>query len=125
VRRWTLDVKATEKAVFLRSSQMAFDSVVTGSRITGAPGQPVGQYGPGYHPGRVGGFLRASWQFVVEAARALIMTKTVYAPAIEDGTREGRQLTLRSTVGGFHSVKLTVQGWQRIVEAAIAEVRGA
>jgi hypothetical protein len=89
-------------------------SVRHGSELTGAPGQPVDT-----------GFLKNSWQTVWDTAfSANIFTRTKYARAIEDGTREGVNLTLRSQVGGFHSVKLTVAGYKRIVENAVATVKG-
>jgi hypothetical protein len=100
-------------------------SVQVGSEITASPGQPVGQYGPGYHPGKVGGTLRASWQLNFESAvAATISTNIVYAPPIEEGIGKYGPLTLRSTVGGFHSVKLTRGGFPRIV-ATVARQLGA
>jgi hypothetical protein len=94
----------------------AFESIVEGSPVTGAPGQPVGQYGPGYHPGSVGGTLKGSWsQRFLSATEAEVSTNLIYAPAIEDqvsGT--GKTLNLRSSVGGFHSVKLTIAGIQAL-----------
>jgi hypothetical protein len=106
------------RTLFLNTASAVFDSIVNGSSITGAPGQPVGQYGPGYHPGKVGGTLKASWQLVfVTATQAIIGTKLVYAPPIEEGTNQGRKLTLRSTVGGFHSVAKTITGYSRLVDA--------
>jgi hypothetical protein len=62
---------------------------------------------------------------------ALISTNIAYAPDIEEGARlvsrgqvtgsTRQRLNLRSSVGGFHSVKLTLGGWERIVGAALEE----
>ena len=85
-------------------------SVVEGSEITGAPGQPVDT-----------GFLKSSWiARFLEAWRWTTTTAAAYAKHIEEAVG----LTLRSEVGGFHSVKLTIAGWQRIVAACVARVRG-
>lgn len=95
--------------------ELAFQSIVEGSPVTGAPGQPVDT-----------GNLKGSWQHIPEGpTTSLIATKVLYAPQIEDGTRAGRSLVLRSAVGGFHSVKLTVAGWARIVEQIAREVTRA
>ena len=113
VRQWTLEVRDKDRAVFVGVAGALKESVVEGSPITGAPGQPVDT-----------GFLKSSWILAIESARALLTTKTVYAPQIEDGTREGRALTLRSQVGGFHSVKLTIAGFVKLVNAVRREVVG-
>ena len=108
------------QAAFVNTCVAVKESIVNGSAITGAPGQPVGQYGPGYHPGMVGGTLKASWQLMfVGATAALIATNVKYAQVIEDNVRGAK---LRSTVGGFHSVKLTVAGFDRLVDAEVAKV---
>ena len=83
-------------------------SIVEGSSITGAPGQPV-QFGT----------LKGSWvpRFL---GPGLWQTSSplVYAPVIEDGFG----ISIRSPVGGSHSVKLTRGGWQRIIDFAQREV---
>jgi len=114
------------RVVFLNTASAVFNSIVNGSPLTGAPGQPVGQYGPGYHPGKVGGTLKASWQLVfVSPTQAIIGTNLVYAKPIEEGTNRGRQLTLRSTVGGFHSVAKTITGYRKLVEAEAVKAGGS
>lgn len=54
--------------------------------------------------------------------QALVATKLEYAPAIEDGIGPHGPMSLRSAVGGFHSVKITVAGAQRIVDEAVKTV---
>ena len=108
-----IDAKA--RAILLEAAMLAHQSIQTGSPLTGAPGQPVDT-----------GYLRASWQLVPDGPDGYrITTNAAYARQIEDGTRLGRALTLRSAVGGFHSVKLTRNAWPRIVEAATRSVAGA
>jgi len=125
LRGFAVQTDTAVDAVFVVSVQEATRSIVEGSEITGAAGQPVGQYGPGYHPGEVGGTLKASWHTVfLSKLRAIIGTNLKYAEPIEDGVGAYGPLTLRSTVGGFHSLKRTIAGWPRIVVHANRLVGG-
>lgn len=88
----------------------AFRSIRFGSKVTGAPGQPVDTQA-----------LLDSWVLKYEAGRqAYAESSLFYAPIIEDNKR-GAQL--RSKVGGFHSVKLTRVGWNRIVQYELQNVK--
>lgn len=111
--------------VFIGVTEEVHRSVVFGSEITGAPGQPVGQYGPGYHPGKRGGTLRDSWtpRFLTPEKWEL-STNVIYARPIEDGVGRYGALRLRSTVGGFHSVAKTVGGFGKIADTVTREVIG-
>lgn len=101
--------EAKRRAVFVNTVSAVKDSVVNGSPITGAPGQPVDT-----------GTLKNSWVAEFDTSEsATISTNVEYAPVIEDNLRGA---TLRSQVGGFHSVKLTVAGFQRLVDAEVAKV---
>lgn len=102
-------------------------SIVSGSELTGSPGQPVGQYGPGYHVGEVGGTLKQSWTIQFPAPDvAVIGTKLVYAPMNEYGvTASGAPYRQRSGVGGRYSVALTRAGFSRIVEAEAKRFAGS
>lgn len=126
-RRTVVQLGAMMHDHFVGCVDEAFRSVDEGSEITGAAGQPVGQYGPGYHPGKVGGYLKASWQKVfVSRDSAIIGTNTDYAESIEDGlsyAHGGTPMTLRSTEGGFHSVKTTVAGMGKIRDVVAERVK--
>lgn len=112
VMRFARKVQVQHREVFTGVVTEVKQSIVNGSPITGAPGQPVDT-----------GNLRGSWQVVFESpTSALVGTNVVYAQQIEDGTRNGRSLVLRSKRGGFHSVKITLNGLHRIVDAVTARV---
>lgn len=111
VKRFSAKVEQRIRDVAERSTEIAFASIVEGSPLTGAPGQPVDT-----------GNLKASWQIVRGPLRNDITTNVVYAPIIEEGTRAGRALVLRSAVGGFHSLALTRISWGKIVEEARRQV---
>ena len=81
-------------------------SVVEGSELTGAPGQPVDI-----------GTLKGSFipSFLVRSGTRVVwrtVTNLVYAPFIEAGN-----YVQRSAVGGPHSVAKTRTGWVRIVDS--------
>lgn len=102
-------------AVVDLADDIAFDSVTIGSGISGAPGQPVDT-----------GDLFRSWKRERLSRWDRVMySKLVYAWGIENAIGPHGPITLRSLVGGFHSVKLTVAAWQRIVEFAARSEAGA
>ncbi|HXH43300.1 MAG TPA: hypothetical protein VNK51_05550 [Bradyrhizobium sp.] len=114
LNRFSATLETRSRDVFVGVVEKAHESIQTGSAITGAPGQPVDT-----------GALRASWQVQYPAAdEALISTNLEYAQPIEDGIGKHGPLQLRSAVGGFHSVKTTVAGFQRIVDQVTREVQG-
>jgi hypothetical protein len=104
-------VEARHRSVFVGVCTAVHDSIVNGSAVTGAPGQPVDS-----------GNLKASWvpEFV-DANTFQTTTNVEYAPIIEHNLRGA---TLRSSVGGFHSVALTVAGFDRIVASEVAKASG-
>ena len=115
--RFNLKVNARARTVFTNVAAATKFSVTDGSAITGAPGQPVDT-----------GNLKGSWQLTFPGPwRADIMATGVapdgtpvgYASVIEHNLRGA---TLRSAVGGHHSVALTVAGFPRLVEAVNAAV---
>jgi hypothetical protein len=97
--------------VFVGCTEEVHRSIVEGSEITGAPGQPVDT-----------GALRASWtpEFI-DKDTWQDTTHLIYAPIIEDNERGA---TLRSAVGGFYSVRMTRVAWPRIVDYVTQKVKG-
>lgn len=99
-------VERRGRDVFVASTVEVRRSLVEGSELTGAPGQPVDT-----------GALKAS--FVDEFIGAegwQISTNLDYAPGIEDAIGPSGRITIRSPVGGSHSSKQTRAGWPRIIE---------
>lgn len=106
----SLEVKGQK--LLVGTAELIHTSIKDGHPLTGAPGQPVDT-----------GTLLNSWVLGFPATNlAEITTNLVYAPPIEDGVGPFGPLTLRSPVGGFHSVKLTRAAWPRIVEHVAREV---
>lgn len=125
INSFSRDLVTLNNDVFLGVGEECLRSVVEGSDITGAPGQPVGQYGKGYNEGAVGGFLKASWQrWFPSPTEQTIATDAPYAQPIEDLVGRFGPIRIRSTVGGGHSVKLTIAGFDKIVDAVVRRVAG-
>ena len=118
LRRFQEKVEFRTHEVFVETASEVHSGIQNGSPITGAPGQPVDT-----------GNLKASWQLRFEDRdHAVIQTNVAYAESIEDGisyAHGGAPLTLRSSVGGFHSVALTRAGIQRIVDAVTRRLYGS
>lgn len=111
LQKFVVFLRARQQSVFVDASAMALESIQNGSAISGAPGQPVQT-----------AQLLTSWQLQIDSdTTATISTNTIYAPSIEAGVGKYGPLTLHSSRGGFHSVKLTVAAWPRIVLAAQAK----
>ena len=107
VRQMVAQIHAKTSAIFEDVGMEAQRSIVEGSELTGAPGQPVDT-----------GNLKGSWsRWYDSPTKQTIGTNVVYAPAIEDGIGPHGPMTLRSQVGGFHSVAHTLNGLQRILDA--------
>lgn len=112
VRREILKLEAMTQDVFVGVGTEALRSIQGGSELTGAPGQPVDT-----------GYLKGSWQRTFPSAtQQAIGTNAAYAQGIEDGVGPHGPIQLRSAVGGFHSVALTVAGLPRIVESEVHRV---
>lgn len=114
VSRFSLTVQSRSRNVFVGVTTEVQRSITVGSEITNAPGQPVDT-----------GALRASWvgEFL-DADSWQTATNLAYARPIEAGIGRYGPLTLRSAVGGFHSVALTVNGFPAIVRSVVARERG-
>jgi len=101
-----------QRRIFVNVVSDVRESITDGSAITGAPGQPVDT-----------GYLKGSWQeSFPETWVGVVETNAAYAPAIEEGQGPHGPLTLRSQVGGFHSVKKTVTGFGAIVDDVTRKV---
>lgn len=116
VSRFILKTKERVAAVAATSAFTVHESITVGSGISGAPGQPVQT-----------NTLRSSWAVVPEDRyRWLVSTNVIYAPNIEYGiSRWGTPITIRSSVGGIGSVRLTRAAWPRIVADAVRREGGA
>ena len=113
--RRAVKVEANARQVYEDARQLAFQSIVFVSDVTGSQGQPVDT-----------GALRASWHIVNEGPNAdRIVTDSPYAPQNEDGIARpgGGEYRLLAATGGRWSVALTIAGWHRIV-AAVAPRAG-
>lgn len=115
LRLFAQKVEGRQRDIFVGCVNEVRTSVVSGSPVTGAPGQPVDT-----------GALLGSWretfpeQWIGEVASYNID----YAEAIEEGVSWYGPMTLRSEVGGFHSVKMTRAAWQPLVDHVVKEVVG-
>lgn len=98
--------------VFTACAVEALASIKEGSELTGAPGQPVQS-----------SFLKNSYMLTFPTpGNAEIVSNAEYAAAIEDGVGPHGAMTVRSEVGGFHSVKLTMAGMDKILDHVLPEV---
>lgn len=124
LKRFTTKIQNQTAEIFNGVGEECLRSIQEGSEITGAPGQQVGQYGPGYHPGQVGGALKGSWQrWFVSPTEQVIATDSPYAEQEEDGvTYRGTAITQHTSVGGPHSTMLTAAGFSKIVEIVTQRV---
>jgi hypothetical protein len=103
------------RAIHVRVADLAFDSIVHGSALTGAPGQPVAS--PIFARS---GALRDSFTRTQTGPNVItISTNFGYADDIEDNLKGFR---FRS--GGPHGVKLTVLAAPRLVAQAAQEILG-
>lgn len=125
MKRWIIKVEARTRAVFVSTATKVHESIKEGSATTGAPGQPVDT-----------GFLKGSWILAFTTPdTAEVRTNVAYAPVIEYGMKEAYdglgekqpaawalRSTGKSTVGGSHSVALTLAGANRLQDEALAEL---
>lgn len=124
--RFVATVKARQKAVYVGTASAIHASIKDGSTVTGAPGQPVDS-----------GFLKNSWTLAIGPTEANIQTNVAYAPVIEYNDRsqyndQGRmppesvtgtsRRSIKSTVGGNHSVRLTIAGASALQRQVLREV---
>ncbi len=117
MNRFNAKLEQRHREVFVGVASAVENSITEGSPLTGAPGQPIDK-----------GVLIASWQLSFEEEWVALIgsggAAADYNRSIEDGEGPHGPLTLRSSVGGFHSVALTRAGFQPIVDDVAAKVNG-
>ena len=102
IKAFTAKVEAKTQTIFVNTVAAAKDSIVLGSPITGAPGQPVAF-----------GTLRASWNTEFELpTSARITTNLGYAEPVELGIGPHGPVAYgaKNGIGGSHSVAHTMTG---------------
>ena len=111
LREFVALANSREERLFQAVSARVGKSIMYGDKSTGAPGQPVRS-----------GALLASWVEEGDFGTRLVhwISRLKYASVIEHNLRGA---ILRSKVGGFHSVKLTMMAWKRIVREELAKVK--
>jgi hypothetical protein len=116
LRAFSIRLSGRARATYDGVVAETWTSLVNGSPLTGSPGQPVGETGD----------MRASWfkqlagPWVTE-----MLTHDPGARTIEGGRRLGRRLHRRVTQGGFHSLKLTMIHFGRILSSVVRQVAGS
>ena len=114
--KWVATVDRRARSLFGNVVDAAHRSIVYGSPLTGAPGQPIDTR-----------MLRESWKVIYESSEVALITvkplaadptPVIYAPFMELGFGPDgpiNLLFLRGPYGGFHSVKLTKANIDKIV----------
>ncbi len=114
------ELQTTERFVHRYLTELAAESIINGSTITGAPGQPSDLRDADPSTGK-------DWQIVYEGdTNATIGNADKSARSVEDGIshKHGRPLTkLKSGDGGFHSVALTHQHADKLIAEVIRRVK--
>lgn len=128
LRAFRIKVEQRAKDTLIEATTLAHESIVEGSEITGAPGQPVDT-----------GFLKGSWQASFpDDVTGRVATNVIYARSIEEGVpvktdfgvprppemESTRRPGERSHVGGSHSFKLTIASWDRVQAEALRRAKG-
>jgi hypothetical protein len=116
LRRIALRIEPRTRDVYAHAVNLVSESIVFGSDLTGAPGQPVDTDEE-----------RSSWQTVHESdVSAVVGTNLDYSLPIEDGVgpHGPRVYGAKNGIGGSHSVALTEAGFPAIVAEANRRVPG-
>ena len=127
IKRFVRKVEQRNRAVYVGVATAVHGSVVRGSYVTGALGQPVDT-----------GFLQGSWKLNIGKEEATIATNVAYARVIEDNNRAAydargvlpekkdggapSRKSIKSTVGGHHSVKTTIAGATLLQDAVLRDL---
>lgn len=115
LRTWMREADDLAAAIYSRADDLMFESVTVGSIITGAPGQPV----------QLGDLLRSWQRRYLSRWETEHFSDLPYAWGIENAVGPYGPITLRALIGGFHSVKLSVAAWPRVVVHAARMERAA
>lgn len=114
LNRFQRQLAAFETDLLPELGALMHQSIVHGSRLTGAPGQPV----------ELGDLLR-SWGVSFPSPTSVqVSSDSPYARPNEDGVRAGgKPYVQRSARGGRHSVRLTRRGLDKLVGQAAENVK--
>jgi hypothetical protein len=101
-------LKETDIGILRSTVEMARDSVVFGNAEYGSPGQPED--------------LRDKWKITYGKGFARLFVNEKSARSVEEGISQkyGGPITLKSDIGGFHSVKQTKKSIRKILAKAAA-----
>lgn len=121
IRQFKAELRTRSRDQFFGTANEVARSVIEGSELTGAPGQPVDT-----------GHEKAGWIPAYTSPTRFEMTNKVeYAEAIEDGVGPHGPVAYgntgkpgASTVGGSHSVKKTIDGFQAIADHVAQKIAG-
>lgn len=116
LNKFQRQLAAFEVALLPELGALMHQSIVHGSPLTGAPGQPVDQGG-----------LAQSWRVSFPSPTSVqVSSDSPYARPNEDGVREGgKPYVQRSAKGGRHSVRLTRRGLDKLVAQAAKNTKRA
>lgn len=115
MKGFSIKIEKMTPAIMVGVTNRIHQSIVgTGSAdpLTGAPGQPVDT-----------GFLRNSWTVSVTGGVGTVQTNAAYAVPIEHGVGPHGPMKVRSAVGGFHSVKMTI-AHASLIQAEVVRTLG-
>jgi hypothetical protein len=101
-------LKETDENILREVVEDSFDSIVNGNQEYGSPGQPRDLREPG------------EWNITWGKGFARIWTRDKSARSVEEGIsrKYGGPITLKSDIGGFHSLKHTKKAIRKILEKA-------
>jgi hypothetical protein len=110
-KQMLIRLKETDEKILKSVVEMSFDSIVNGSAETGSPGQPRDLREPG------------AWKITYGKGFARIFTKDKSARSVEEGIsrKYGGPITLKSDIGGFHSLKHTRKSIRKLLAKAAAQ----
>jgi hypothetical protein len=110
-----MQLEQRARGVFFGSANEMSRSLIDGSSLTGAPGQPVED----------GNLITSFVPAYPTADTFEVTTNAAYAPAVENAVgSQGQPVTYGKKRGGSHSRKLTEAGMPNIFEKVTRDVTG-